>query len=358
MILSKIWERYFFKEVTKVFILFLFLFFVGYSLLEYSIHMQDFAKDKNLKVYDVLTYFFYQFIKRATLLIPLGFLVAVIKTLCTANARKELVALQAAGISIKLILRPFFILGALLVVFIGFSTESLLPKSLTYLDEFRYAHFKHSQYGERKEPIHVFYLNDNSKLIFQHFDQKNELFLDVIWVISIDDIWRMKKLEANPSQPIAHFADHITRTKSGILEKTESFETHLLNGLTWDKKMARKGFTPLENRAVSALYKLYSQSSNPLQQAEALSQVLIKSVQMLLPLLAVLGVAPYCIRYSRGIPLLFIYAVALFGFLALFTFLNATVILAENNVIHPLLAITGPFACVLLACLFRFKKIS
>ncbi len=355
MILNKLWERYFFKEVTKVFLLFLFLFFLFYALTEYSIHLQDFTRDKNLKIFDLLAYFAFQFIKRAPLLVPLGLLVATIKSLCTANARGELVALQSAGIGLKVILRPFFLLGTLCLIFNVLNTQFILPRSLTYLDTFKNLHFRGDK-GVRKDRIQVLYLKDNSKLIYQTFDKKNHLFKDVIWVISVDDIWRMKTLNADPHYPLAQFADHIQRTEGGILEKTASFETHLFSTLKWDSSMTNQGFIPVENKTPTTLFKLLKQNKPAYEKSEILTQLLHKCTLPFLSLLVVLGVAPYCVRYSRGIPVFFIYSVALFAFLSIFALFNAAVILGENHTLSPFVAVLAPFSFIAALCLWKFFK--
>ena len=61
----------------------------------------------------VATYYFFQFIKRADLLLPLALLIATLKVLLAMNARGEQVALESCGLPRKKILRPFFLVGLL-----------------------------------------------------------------------------------------------------------------------------------------------------------------------------------------------------------------------------------------------------
>ena len=112
VMLASIWQRYLFREILKVFFLFLGCFFFLYSIMDYSLHMQDFFVDKQIHLDHLFIYYFYQFIKRADLLIPLAFLIATLKVLFSFNARGELVALQASGLSSRKILRPFFLFAS------------------------------------------------------------------------------------------------------------------------------------------------------------------------------------------------------------------------------------------------------
>jgi lipopolysaccharide export system permease protein len=358
MILSKIWERYFFRELLKVFFLFLFGFYFLYAVLDYSAHMQDFIKDRHIQFSDLCLYYLYQFIKRADLLLPLALLVSTIKVLCTFNARSELVAFQTAGLPLKTLLRPFFLLAAVCTLFNYVNFEFLAPKSLTFLDQFHDAHFKHSHRGKRKEPFHALYLKDGSKLVYQTYDATKDAFFDVLWIRSSDDIWRIKHLKADPNQPLAEHVDHLVRTKDGFFEKAESFDSQLLTQLKWQRDMTRNQFVPFENRSLSALYRLYfrKDSTSSYDGAQILTHFNFKLAMPLLSLLVVVACAPFCVRYSRKTSVFFIYALALFGFLAFFTLMDAAVILGENHVTSPLIAIFAPFALCSGAFIWKFAK--
>src|SRR5579872_6259430 len=180
-----IWKRYIFREIVKIFALFLCSFFLIYSLIDYSTHMQDFIQNKEIQIHDIFIYYAHQFIKRANLLIPLALLIATIKVLTTFNTHRELLALQAAGISLKKLLRPFFFVALFCSLFNFLCSELLLPASLNYTDQFRHAHFKQPQTG-KKERIPVVTLKDGSKLFYQYYDASRHLFFDVVWVRSLD----------------------------------------------------------------------------------------------------------------------------------------------------------------------------
>ncbi|MCX6991210.1 MAG: LptF/LptG family permease, partial [Chlamydiae bacterium] len=99
--LTKIWQRYFFIELCKVFFFFLVSFFFLYSLIDYTTHAGDFVTDGKFQSKNLLFYYGFQFIKRAYLLLPLALLISTIKVLCSMNASRELVALQSSGVKLK-----------------------------------------------------------------------------------------------------------------------------------------------------------------------------------------------------------------------------------------------------------------
>jgi lipopolysaccharide export system permease protein len=357
MILSQIWERYFFRELVKVFTLFLCTFYFLYVIVDYSTHMQDFIKNKQIQFSDIARFYSVHFVKRADLLLPLSLLIATIKVLCTLNARSELVAFQSAGLPIKKLMRPFFLLASCCVLFNYINFELLTPKSLNFLDQFKEAHFKSQREGKKKEPFHIFYLEDGSKLVYQHYEAEKDAFFDVLWLRSSDDIWRIKYLNADPKKPIGQYIDHLKRNKEGFFEKIESFDTQLLTQLKWRPQTSRKGFIPYENRSLSELYKLYRKdTTKDYEAAQILTHFNLKLVMPLLSLFVVIACAPFCVRYSRGTPVFFIYAIAIFGFLAFFTVLDAAVILGENRVISPYLAIFVPFGLGFSLFTWKFSK--
>jgi len=345
MILGLIWERYFFREIIKVFILFLFVFYFLYSIMDYSTHMQDFIVDKQIQISDIFLYYANQFIKRADLLIPLALLIAAIKVLSTLNANRELVALQASGVKLKKLLSPFFLVACFCTCFNYFNGEYLLPNSLNYLDKFHYSHFKHMQKGRKREPVHVLFLKDNSKLIYQTYDKEKKVFFDVIWLSSSDDIWRIKYLQADLEKPIGQYVDHLKRNSQGFFEREESYNSLLFKQIQWDRNMPRKGYIPFENRSISELFRLlhHKKTASIYEAKEIMTRLCFKCVIPLLPFLVLIAITPFCIRYSRNLPIFFIYAFGLFGYISFFTLMDSAVILGENNVFPPLVAILTPF---------------
>jgi lipopolysaccharide export system permease protein len=341
-----IWKRYFLKEALKVFCLVLFSFYFLYALIDYSIHMQDFIKDKKIQIADLLIYYGVQFIKRANLLIPLALLIASIKVLSSFNMRRELVALQTAGISTKTLTRPFFLIATFCSCFSLLSSEFLLPKALNFADQFHNAHFRHAASGNRRERMHVLTLKDNSKLVYQTYNSAKNAFFDVIWIRSADDIWRIKYLRADSANPVGEYADHLQRNAQGEIEKVGSFDTLVFDEIKWRRNAENIGHIPIENRKISELYRMLFQkkTASSYEISEVLTQFCFKLLLPSLSFLCVIAIAPFCVRYSRGLKLFFLYSFGLFGFIAFYALLDAAVIIGENHVVSPIAAILFPFA--------------
>jgi lipopolysaccharide export system permease protein len=344
MIFTAIWERYLLREILKVFFFFLFSFFFLYATLDYSLHMQEFLKDKQVQFSELFIRYAHQFIKRGTLLIPLALLVSTIKVLTSLSAHREFVALQVGGIAFKRLMRPFFIVALFCTLFNFVSTEFFLPKSLTYLDRFYDRHLKHSKGENKQYPVHSMTLKDGSKLIYQKLEKEKGAFFDVIWIRTSSEIWKMKYLSANHEFPVGEKIDRLTRDGSGYFEKKESFEKRAMKEISWEKDLPRKGFVPLENRSLSDLYQIgFQKKCNSYTRMELLTQFYYKCTIPFLSFVVVMAASPFCVRYSRKAPVFLLYSVALFGFISFFALMDAAVILGENRVASPAIAILTPF---------------
>jgi lipopolysaccharide export system permease protein len=358
MIFKTVWERYLLREILKVFFLFLGCFFFLYGLVDYSMHMQDFIVDKRIQITHIAIYYIFHFIKRADLLIPLALLISTLKVLFALNARGELIALQASGLPRKKILRPFFLTGLICTLFNLASSEFLLPSSLNFLDRFRQEHFKHYDRGHRKEPVHILRLKDRSKIIYQTVDLEKKLFQDVFWVRSVDEIWRMQSLSVDPENPIGFYVDQLQRNSEGNFEKVASFDQYRFDKFRWQPDPTGKGYTPLENRRMSELLHLLIQKTKTTayEYPQVLTHFLFKVAMPFLSLLVIAAGAPFCFQHSRNLPIFFTYAIALFGFVAFFALMDAAVILGENLVVSPYLAILLPITLCSIAFGFKYRK--
>jgi lipopolysaccharide export system permease protein len=357
--MNLIWQRYIFRETTRLFLFFLACFYFLYAMIDYSTHMQDFMVNKQIQILHVFNYYSLMFIKRADLLVPLSALIASIKHLLSMMTNGELVALQASGISLKRIASPLILLCAICTSLSYFSFECLLPSSLNFLDRFREKHFKHVPDKDRSEPVHAIHLEDGSKIIYETRDSENNHFFDVFWVYSSDEIWRMKTLSCNLSTPIGSYVDHIQRNKQGNLIKTESFETFAFPPFKWQSDLTGKGYIPMENRKISELIDLLNntnQRMTSVERPQILTHLLFKCMMPLLPLLALIAIFPYCVRYSRSTSTFSIYTAAIFSFVAFGAIMDASVILGENQVVSPWIAICGPFLICTLGFGWKFIR--
>jgi lipopolysaccharide export system permease protein len=343
--MMKLWERYFFKEILKVFFFFLFSFFFLYSLIEYSMHMDDFFKNHHLQVQEVILYYVNQLLKRLDFLLPMALLLSTIKVLTTLSARNEWTVLQASGLSTRSLLRPFLIVACACSILTYLNFEYFHPSALRHIEDFRVSHFRGTRMAQRRELIHLIPLKDDSKLIYQSYNKEKNALFDVLWIKSIDDVWRIKYLNADPSNPTAEYVDHLVRNSSGYFEKQQSHTKLYLADLKWHPKMARKGLIPFDQRSISDLYRMRLKPKlNPYEVPKISTALSFKTIVPLMSPLLVIATAPFCLGFSRNRHYFLLYALGLFGLFAFYMLLDSLTILSENSVIPPWTAVFAPLA--------------
>jgi lipopolysaccharide export system permease protein len=352
--MTKIWEKYFFREILKVFFFFLFSFFFLYSLIEYSMHMDDFIKNNHLQVGEVILYYVNQLLKRLDFLLPMALLLSTIKVLTTLSSRNEWTVLQASGLSTRKLLRPFLTVACACSILTYLNFEYFHPSALKHIDDFRVSHFKGTRMAQRRELIHLIPLKDNTKLLYQSYNKEKNALFDVLWIKSIDDIWRIKYLNADPSNPTAEYVDHLVRNSSGFFEKHESHPKLYLSDLKWHPRMARKGLIPFDQRSLSDLYRMrFKPNLNPYEAPKISTALSFKAAVPLMSPLLVIALAPFCLVFTRQRHYFLLYALALFGLFAFYMLLDSLTILSENGVIPPIVAVFAPLT--LLTGLFTWR---
>lgn len=356
MICKAIWERYLLKEMVKVFLLFLFSFYFLYTLIDYSMHLQEIMKSTRIAFGDLALYYAMLFSKRCDLLLPLAFLIAMLKVLCSLNRKNELIAFQAGGISIKRLMRPFSLAALVCVAFNYLNFEFIIPHSLNFIDRFEKTHFRKKQSSQKKKSgVHVLSLEDGNRLIYQNYNNEKKELFDVYWVLSADELWYMKYLSLGGLVPRGRQVDILSRSEKGLIEKGDSYENHSFEKLNIDFDLKNYITNPMENRSISELWSLMGKEKPFLKEKIGMikTHFYLKLLMPWLSFFVLIGVSPYAIRFSRHMPVFLIYSLGIFGYLALFMIIGASCSLGESNVIAPFWAL---FTVPILISLFFGRK--
>lgn len=358
MFLTKIWERYFLRQMCQVFLLFLFGFYALYILIDYSNHAGSF-KHHHFSTVDIARFYGFEFITRMDVLVPFAILIAFIKTVSTCNANNELVALMASGIPLKRLMQPFVVFALLCIVLIYFNTEILQPYAVKNHNQLEESRAKKKQKKYKHALIQQIALKDGSTIVFQRYDSASQRFFDAYWIRNIDDIYRIKYLSPYSSSPLGEFVDHLQRTKAGDLLLTESFPKKTFENMQFDKTTLLATVSMPSELSISALKEKLPKPGHILSEKEAqiLTLYYYKLAFPWLCLLAVIAPAFFCTRFSRTMPLFFIYAGCIFALVAFYIVLDAAVILGERQVVSPEIAILMPFALIFSFFGYRFSRL-
>jgi lipopolysaccharide export system permease protein len=355
--MTKIWQRYFIKEILKVFFLIITLFYGLYILIDYASHSSRHIHHTASAWIDTFRYYSSDFIQRIDVLAPFALLIASIRTLSLIRSQNELTALLTSGLKLHTSLRPFVFLGLLFTALIYLNTEYFVPYALT---ELRHMHDHHSQLKNQKNKSMAakrLALKDNTTLLFQNYDPIKQMFFDVYWIKSTDEIYRIKYLYPYTKAPTAEYVDFFIRNQKGELTKSESFEKKQMPELHFNKKNLLDTLTLPEELPLSVLWKKHSANTGKVLGEKEASLEAVFFRKLAIPwfcLLAVIAPAPFCIRFSRNQSTFFIYAIGIFSLVTCFLIIDAAWVLAERQVFSPGFAIGLPFVFLMAPPLSRF----
>lgn len=355
----KIWERYFFKEILGSLFFFLLIFYGLYVLIDYSSHSSSLHYNHgHFKIYEIASYYLYEFVERMAVLVPFGLLLATIRTLTQLNVNNELVALMASGVKIRTLLKPFLIVGFGMVMLMYLNTQFLLPDARQRMNHINQKHHHQKNRSTQTLAVQNLVLKDNTSLIFQNYDSIEKKLIDTYWIRNINDMYRMKYLFPYEQNPEGHFVDHLTRGLDGELRVIETWDKVQLPEIRFHKKDLFQGMINPEDESLSTLWKKLPKGNSITseKEAELVSVLYHKLLMPWLCLLAVLVPIPFCIRHSRNIPLFFIYSLSIFSLVATYLILNAALILGKRQVLEPWLAIFVPFILCLSFPIYKFVK--
>ncbi len=339
---SKIWQRYILIECLKVFVLFLGCFYFLYVLIDYSIHANMLSK---APISIIAIHYLCHFAKRADILIPFALLLSTVKVLCNMNSNNELVAMLAGGIPLKFLVRPLIAFSIFLSLVLILNSETLEPLASTSLDKIEDEYFHNRTRQMTKRPVNTLPLDDHTTLVFQSYDPIEKALFDVFWIRDPENIYYIKYLYPYELPPLGRQVDFIQRNDLGQFERKQSFSQKRLHDMRIQFQSLFKTVVPVRNKSISFLFQDLNSKSHfeGAFRAEYLTALNYKLCMPLLPILVVIGCAPFCTRFARHIPIFIIYSLSIVGLLAYFTLMNAAYILGENQVISAYVTIWIPF---------------
>ncbi len=355
--LTAIWERYFLRELFKTFAIFLICFYGLFALIDYSTHAGSF-KNYHFTWTETFGYYFYELIRQTDVLIPFTLLISVIKTLTSLNKNNELIALMMGGVKLERILLPFFAFTLFFTAIIYFSGEILQPKALTYDKELKIRRAFAKQKNRQGNKLHALKLKDDSSIAYTKYNPSSNELYDVIWIKSIDDLYRIKTLDLNQDPAIGKEVEHFSRDANTQIELTDRFNLLSLPSLQLNIPKLIDSITDPADLSISILKKKIN-ANNPLlnqRQAHFVATYYYKLALLFSPFLATLTAIPFCLRFTRSLPIFFIYGLNLFFLFAFYLSLNSALILGEKQVISPVIAIWTPFSLFYIIFFFKYIK--
>jgi lipopolysaccharide export system permease protein len=147
----KILDWYIIKKYFVTFLFFLLALTAIAVIIDLSERTDDFAKTK-LPAMTIITEYYFGFIPRIdALLFPLFVFLSVIFFTSGMANRSEIIAILGNGVSYPRFLRPYFVGGIILSVFLWWCNQSLLPKANKKWADFSAKYIDESYAGVRNQ---------------------------------------------------------------------------------------------------------------------------------------------------------------------------------------------------------------
>lgn len=349
-----IWNRYIVKEFLYCCLSFLLFFNFLYILIDYASHSAWFYFDHHFQWKIFFTYYLCDLLHRFNAIAPFILLLSSIKVVSQLVLTNELLAMMASGTTVKKLLNPIVAVAFIFLALTYLNLEWIDPGAIRTLNELSNA--RHSQ--KKTAVIQQMSLDDSSILLFHQYDTSRNLFSDAYWIRHTGDLYHMKSLKVAEASPIGAYVDHFERNAKGELVKTESakerpFPEMRLNMERLDEILIRP-----EDQPISKLWKKLPKEKHLYlsQEAQVLAAFYNKLATPWLCLLAVLAPIPFCLNFTRKVPLFAIYAGSLFGLIAFTILLNSAFLLGKRQILDPFLATSLPFLTVFSYFSWRYIK--
>jgi lipopolysaccharide export LptBFGC system permease protein LptF len=339
----KTWEKYVFIKFSKLFLSFLFLFFILYVLIDYSLKVKSFSQSEH-SIFTIVMHYIFHFSKRLSVLFPLTLMLASIRLLTQSNRNNELLALVTGGIPLWKVVRPMVTISCIVMAISYCNTQFFLPKALAYLE---YNTEPNATFLSTISSTHALPTKKGGTIVYQkYFPKKQEMF-DVWWLKSSKELIRIKYLYPFELPPKGLFTDHLERSENEILEKTHSFSEEMFPSLEFDVDSLEIQSRPPEVLSLSELLSFALKASITLQPV-LWSWFWLKALLPIICLFAVLFPVRYCTRFERSLNLFLIYSISLFLLLTLFTLMDTALIIGEHGILPSYLIISLPMIVYLL----------
>lgn len=356
----KIYRRYILAEFLRFFVFFLLCFYSLYILIDYAGHAQTFYSSQNFSWSSFFRYYGAIFLLRAEILVPIGLLLAFVKTTLRLNHQRELVAFLAGGISPPQLLRPLFLCGWAAVVLLYINQECCVPPAS---QEVRHTEERGKKNTRKRNlstiAIESVGLEDGSILLYGTYDPLARALSDVFWVRSVDDLTHMETLFPWKEPPEGRLVDHFTRSKDGELLLHSRSKEQTFSDIPFQRDRLQSTLLDPDMQSLSSLWKqlyfsFFEEKSDRKGRLE--SAFSWKIAVPWLSLLALLLPAPSTLHFSRRQPLFLLYVRPLFTLLALYLFLDALKTVTNRQILPPFPTLTMPILGGLLLTLIRYRR--
>ncbi len=352
--IRSIWKKHFFYQISSVVFLFLAISWALFALIDYTNRSAAFHS-YHFSFQEIGLYYLFLFLQKIEILLPFAILIGSIKTLVSLNTKNELLALLAAGFSLRYLMRPLLLFIFLMITAVYINFEWGYPYAMRQIHLLEDSHFQEKK--DDKQPIKQALLEDGSLLLFHHFNTADLQFNEAYWIKSIDSIYRIRKFHPYALPPYGEQVDHFERNAKGELLLDPTTQNVLSQIKINPEDLIQQIFEPKE-QPLSNLFEMLGNSKYTKDRKALITTALLHKLTLpWLCLIVFLLPAPFCLKFTRHLNAFLIYILSTFTLVAFYLILNALTTLSNYQVSSPWLAILIPYAILGIISAYQYKRL-
>lgn len=352
----KIWQRFFYKEIIFTFLFLLGCIYSLYIILDLMAHVKDLREGHTtLKTWFI--FYLCTLSKRLDVLLPFVVLIGSIRVLLHFRTQNIIIALLAGGVSLKKLLQPFIVVCLAVSSLLYINYQYILPKAQPRAQFILESNFSNKKYVKDSPSFHEFSLDDGSKLLYRAYDPEEMIFHDVFWIATTDTIYHMKTLMCQMQVASGKMVDVIQRMPSGHMQKEGSFVQLPFPEIHFDEESLKRSISSLKDQGLTDLFsQLQSSGVDSEKSYEAYATLLFKLTYPLLPLLAFVSIAPFCIGFTRTSAPFMTYLIAICTLFCFLIILQALLVLSKGHSIPAVIGCVAPWIITFTLAGRRYAK--
>jgi len=358
-IYMQIWYKYLLQRFMMSVIFLTLLCFSLFICIDLITHIKELL-DPTTRWRTWIIYYACMLSYRLDILLPFAVATATSLLLPRLIRNNELTPLFNAGLALKTISRPFFVVAACCSILLLTNTQYIFPHALQRFHAISASSFGRKKISSHLDKMGVILCKDGSRLFFGcHFSKKRQL-KDVFWVRTPDCIFHIEQLNYFADRPVESYGiDVIERTPNNDMKKTASYPYCEIPDLMLTPKEIKTAASDPKELSISQLAFLVPRFGNSLSEraSEARTLLFQKLLSPLLALLAFLFPAPLCLRFERRFPHA---SLVFFSLALLFCFMiaaQAFVVLTRAPLSFPASILLVPWLAALFIGMRRVKRL-
>lgn len=362
------WKRYLLSRFWLSLLSLFLISVIFYASIHHSLHAikgSSSALQSKASLQLSLLYYLAQIALKAEFLVPQLVAVATTLTLFSMQSKREILLLQAAGLSLKDLMRPLIYSGLIITSLLYANFQWLHPicERISETKE----HLDKGLIEKLNDKVPALFLKDQTVLLYSSIEHKTATLSKVFWIKNPNTIFSIEKLAfTTPSLPIG--IDVLCfSSESGEMALTQVFDMKEFPEIEfsfYDNPFSKIFTAGGKNRITESFQAIPWNASGlgfstdtPQRILSLLSTFYYMLISPLSTLAAMILSAYLCLRFSRIPKVTLAYLVPLGSLNIFFVLLKAGMVLANGSVLPVFPTMFLPLALLLLATNYAYAKL-